>query len=151
RMLDAMQVGDSHGAPVALVDRQRTPRRTEPRRDGADAERLADVARERLCDRAVVLHPIELPDVPQIGIAHRRIARLIVALDEMIAEDRVADAPERVRAAEAFSHRIEAAQRIVLSGAEHGEHARTEPALERLLTLGIVVFQHLPRETIELQ
>ena len=55
-----------------------SPWSVHQRRDRADAQRLADVARQRLRHRAVVLHPVELPDVPEVRIADRRVADLVV-------------------------------------------------------------------------
>src|SRR5690606_10382329 len=135
RVLDAMQIGDAHRASIAFARRQRSTGLTEPRRDGADAERFADIARERLRDRAVVLHPVELPDVPHVRKAHRCIARLVVAFDEMVAEYGVADAAQRIRAAVSFAYRIQLPKRIVLAGCEQALHARPERFLQTVLAL----------------
>ena len=91
--------------------------RSHQRRDGADAQRLADVARQWLRHRAVVLHPVELPDVPQVRVADRRVADLVVSRGQVIAERGVADAAERIGAPEALVHRVQLAQRIVLAAA----------------------------------
>src|SRR5690606_36260083 len=57
RELDAMQVRDAHRAAETLARRQLASRCADPPRHRADTERFADVARERLGNRAVVLHP----------------------------------------------------------------------------------------------
>ena len=84
--------------------RQRLPLVAHQRHDGAHAQRLAHVARQRLRHRAVVLHPVEFPDVPDIRVTHRRVAHLVVRRDEVIAEHGIADAAQRIGAAKALVH-----------------------------------------------
>nr|WP_206606002.1 hypothetical protein [Steroidobacter cummioxidans] len=133
-----------------MIRGQRLAHVIAPWRDRTDTERLADVSRQRLCDRAVVLHPIEFPDVPQIGIADRRVAHLVIARREVIAERGIADAAQRVGAAEALMHRVELAQRIVLAAAQHGLDGRPQCRLQLRFGIRIARAEYPLCETIEL-
>ena len=63
------------------------------------------------------------------GIAHRRAPTPVVRRVEVVAERGVADACQRVGAAEALVHRVEATQRVVLAAAQHGEDGVVQRAL----------------------
>jgi hypothetical protein len=126
-MLDAREARDVHRAAISLAVWKRLER-----------------------DRAVVLHPVELPDVPQVRIAHRRVARLVVGRDEVVAEGRIADAPQRIRSPEPFAQRIELPQRIVLAGFEHRPDRRAQRGAQPRFAVGITLAQDLLREAVEL-
>src|SRR5690606_36586149 len=101
-VLDAHEIRNDDRGPIALILRNRTAVIVGHAQYRADPERLTDVAGQRLLDRPVVLHPVEFPDVPQIGITDRRGGGLVVGGREVIAEYRVGDAPQGIRAPEAF-------------------------------------------------
>jgi len=76
----------------------------EPR---ATAECLAHVAAIGWLTEALYCHPVELPDVPEVGVAHRGVADRVVRRVELVREDGVADAGEGVGPAQALRHRVE--------------------------------------------
>ena len=149
RPFDLLEPGNIDRGAEALLRRQWRAFRVHQVDLGTDAQCLADVAGQRLGHRAVVLHPVELPHVPQVGVAHRRRRGLQVGVAQVLAEHRVGDAPERIGAAEAFAGRVEVRQRVVLLDGEEG--------LERLAQLLVqlarvaAVGQDLAGEAVELE
>jgi hypothetical protein len=104
--LDAVQVLHEDGGAEALGGRQGAPEAVEQVDARPDAERLAHVAGHGLAHRGVVLHPVELPDVPHVRVADRRVADGVVGPVERLAEDGVPDSGERVGPPEALLDRV---------------------------------------------
>ncbi len=92
-MAEPFHCTQSYAGGVALLAPQRLTVLVEDLQARADAEGLADVARHRLHGRAVPLHPVEFPDVPDLRIAHRGVGDAIVARVDGIAEDAVGRSP----------------------------------------------------------
>ncbi len=112
RALDLVQAVRMDRGVVAQVQRQRRAEFVEQVEPRADAERLVDVARHRLRRVALPLHPVELGDVPQVRIAHRRRRRTVVVRRDVPAEHRVGDALRGVGAAVALEHRVAAVLQV---------------------------------------
>ncbi len=106
RALDLVQRVRVDRGVVAQVQRQRRAEFVEQVEPCADAERLVDVACHRLRGVALPLHPVELGDVPQVRIAHRRRRRTVVVGRDVAAEHRVGDALRGVGAPVALEHRV---------------------------------------------
>src|SRR6185312_5201722 len=96
---DQVALGAGHGASVGV----------EHGKIGSGAKRFADVAGHGLAHAGGVLHPVELPDVPNRRIAHRGVGHAVVVRVEVGGEDLVGDAAEGVGAAGALLDRVEVA------------------------------------------
>ena len=148
---DAVEIGDIDRGVETPVRRQRIAVGVGQAQHGADAERFADIARQRLAHRTVVLHPVEFPDVPQVGITHRRGGVLVILRNQVIAEHGIGDAAERIGAAETFAHRIELAQRVVLPLLEQGQQRGAEGIAQLRFPGRITRADHATGETVELE
>ncbi len=146
-----VQVVQAYAGGVALLALQRLAVLVEDLQARADAEGLADIARHRLHGRAVPLHPVEFPDVPDLRIAHRGVGDAVVARVDGIAEDAVGDAPEGVGAAGAFLGGVEVAAGVVPGGAQQGVEYGLEVGAQLRLVLFVAFAEDFPGEAVELE
>ena len=105
--LDAGEVLKLDGSAIALAGGDGVAVVVDEIEGGAYAECFGHVAGHGLADGGVVLDPVELPDVPEVGITDGGAAGAVVRGREVIAEDDVANARECVGAAVAALDGIE--------------------------------------------
>lgn len=147
---DQVEVAYAHARWVARVTLERLAGAVEEGQGGAYTEGFADIARHRLLGRAVPLHPVEGPDIPQVRVVHWRIGDAIVVRRNRVAEAGIGDAAERVGTARAFFGGVEAAVGVVPGNFQELVQRLLE-VLAQLAVLGIVLIaEHLAREALEL-
>ncbi len=112
-LLKLIKIADTHRRRITCVAGQRLALLIEHLEGRADAQGFADVARHRLLGRAIPLHPIEGPDVPQLRVIHGRVGDAVVFVGNRVAETGVGDPAEGIGTARAFFRRVEAAVRVV--------------------------------------
>ncbi|MNZ54200.1 hypothetical protein D3C78_720970 [compost metagenome] len=147
---EGVEVTQAHAGGIALVAHYRLAVAAEHAQGGANAEGFADVARHGLHGRAVPLHPVEFPDVPDLRVVHRRVGHAVVGRVDAVAEHTVGDAPEGVGAAGTFEGRVEAAMGIVPGGAHQLAEQVAHVAAQGGLAFRIAAAEHLLGEAVEL-
>lgn len=118
---------------------------------GADAKGLADVARHRLHGRAIPLHPVELPDVPEMWVAHRGIGDAVVAVVKVVAKYGVGDTAECIGTTKAFLGRVKATMPVVECSRQQAVEHLFEFLAQLITALLVLVAQHLMGEATEFQ
>ncbi|MNI35020.1 hypothetical protein D3C73_890310 [compost metagenome] len=144
-----MQVAHPHAGRVAVVAHERLAVVVEEIQRGPHTQGFADVACHGLLRRAIPLHPVEGPHVPQLRIVHRCVGHPVVGGGNRIAKTGVGNATERVGAARAFLGRVEPSVGIVPGDFEEGVEGLFE-VLAQLLVLSVVILaQDIAGETLE--
>ena len=147
---DQVQVAHPYAGRVAGIAFERLPGSVEERQGRAYAKSFADVARHGLLGRAIPLHPVEGPDIPQLRVVHRRIGDAIIVWGNSVAKTGVGDAPKGVSAARAFFGGVKAAVGVIPGNLEELVQRLLE-VLAQLIALGVVLIpQDLVGKALEL-
>ena len=137
-----VQVVDPHAGRVALVALQRLTVAVEEVQGCADAQGFTDIACHGLLGRAIPLHPVERPHVPQVRVVYRCIGHSIVVGRDRVAEAGIGNPAKGIGAPRAFERRVKAAMGVVPGHGQKGVQRGLEVLAQLLVTGFIVVAQN---------
>ena len=146
---DQVEVAHAYAGRITCIALKGLARAIEKRQGRPHAEGFADIACHRLLGRAVPLHPVEGPDVPQLRVVHRCVGDAIIFRGNGIAKAGVGDAAKRIGTPWAFFGGVKATVGVVPGDLEELVQRLLE-VLAQLAVLGLVaIAQHLAGEALK--
>ncbi|MNL02997.1 hypothetical protein D3C87_1235210 [compost metagenome] len=147
---DRMQIAHADTGGVAFIALQWLAVGIEEIQCCADAQRFADIARHWLLRRAVPLHPVERPHVPQLWVIHGSVGDAIVGGGNGVAEGCIGNSAKRIGASRAFLGGVEAAMRVIPGDFEERVERTFEVFAQLFVTCVVIFPQHQAGKPLEL-